>query len=519
MRNRRSARLLTTFGTFVFVGIASLGLARPARAQVVFEPAFHQALYTSVTTSTRTTYRMKIPVGRGGSRMRISFRAGDGALNLHAATVALAATQGNLASPPVAITFNGSPGFTANAQTRVTSDPIALPVTFGNEVYVSFDVDGTMGASNINNFPDSYAWAGGSVTAQNPSTGAWYPRLVAVDTIDVEGPSTIAMVALGDSITEGYVSGGISGDFSRNDNIRDSWAAVAQGLLGVPVVNAAVSGQGVFDATARLQHDVFTMQGLTDCLVLIGTNDLGGNTAEAIEAGLSTLFDDLRPVCRVWAGTLLPKEQNCCSDYATVVARRSAVNDWIRHQAKVNGVIDFEPVLAQPGNVNQFAPGLGADGIHPTVAGQLLMGKEAARVLSPIVAPHIEAVRPASGSSSGGTTVEITGVNFVPGSTVTIGGVPATHVQVSASSDLKATAGPHDVGPASIVVTNPDGRSATLAVGFTYVDSPDASPQSQFGLASGGCSSSRANPSLLLLVAGMVLVRWRGSRRRRAQVG
>ena len=104
-------------------------------------------------------------------------------------------------------------------------------------------------------------------------------------------------------------------------------------------------------------------------------------------------------------GTLLPKESNCCSDYATVVARRAAVNDWIRHQAQVDGVIDFEAVLAQPGNINSFAAGLGEDGIHPSVAGQRLMGQEAAKVLSPLVRPHIEAVSPASGTSSGGTAL------------------------------------------------------------------------------------------------------------------
>src|SRR5438105_367705 len=146
-------RLLGTSGTSVFA-VAFLALAAPLRAQeVVFQPGFHQALYTSVSTSTRTTYRTKIPIGRAGSRLRISFRAGDGSLTLHAATVAMAGTQGNLTSPPVAISFSGSPSFTTNAQGRVTSDPIVFPVSPGNELYVSFDVDGAMAASNINDFP------------------------------------------------------------------------------------------------------------------------------------------------------------------------------------------------------------------------------------------------------------------------------------------------------------------------------------------------------------------------------
>ena len=515
LRKPRSKRLLSTFATSFFVSLGSLAFASSVQAQVVFQPGFHQALQVSVSTSTRTTYRTRIPIGRGGSRLRISFKAGDGSLTLHSATVALAGTQGKLASAPVAVNFNGSPGFTSNARERVTSDPIAFPVSFGNELYVSFDVDGAMAASNINAFPDSYAWAGGSVTAQNPSAGTPFMQAAAVDTIDVEGPSSIAMVALGDSITEGYVSGNVGNYVSRNDDYRNSWPAIAQGLLRVPVVNGAVSGQGVFEATARLQTEVFTMQGLTDCLVLIGTNDLGGSTADQIDAGLSALFDKLRPVCRIWVGTLLPKEQNCCVNYATVVATRIAVNDWIRHQAKVNGVIDFEAVLAQTGDVNRFAAGLGEDGIHPSIAGQRIMGQEAAKMLSPLVAssgvaePRIEAIRPTSGASSGGTAVAITGVNFLPGSTLTIGGVPVVHVEVSDSNNLKATTGPRDPGPADIVLTNPDGRSATLALGFTYVTSSDSSPAT-----SGGCSGSGANPSLLLLIPVLVFIGSRALTRR-----
>src|SRR5437660_10078418 len=125
LQNPRSKRLFSTFATSFFVSLGSLAFASSVQAQVVFQPGFHQALPVSVSTSTRTTYRTRIPIGRGGSRLRISFKAGDGSLTLHSATVALAGTQGKLASAPVAVNFNGSPGFTSNARERVTSDPIA----------------------------------------------------------------------------------------------------------------------------------------------------------------------------------------------------------------------------------------------------------------------------------------------------------------------------------------------------------------------------------------------------------
>src|SRR5258708_2425825 len=117
------------------VFLAYSGGARGA-SDVVYQPGFHQALRWSVNASDRTTYRMKIPIGRGGTRLRVSFRAGDGALALYAATVAFADVNGVLKSPPAALLFNGNPGFSAQARQRFTSDELPFPVSPGAEIYV-----------------------------------------------------------------------------------------------------------------------------------------------------------------------------------------------------------------------------------------------------------------------------------------------------------------------------------------------------------------------------------------------
>lgn len=499
---------------------ALLAIPPAASAQAIFQPGFHQALRSSVTAPAHTTYRMKIPVGRAGSRLRLDFTAGDGSLTLHAATVAVAGSQGKLPSAPATLTFNGAAGFTAVARQRVASDPIPFPIAFGAELYVSFEVTGAMAASTINAFPDSYSFSGSVTATQTPSGGRPFMQAVALDTVEVEGPSGLAMVALGDSITEGYVSGDTGTYVSRNDDTRNAWPAVAQKILGVPVVNAAVSGQGVFDAIDHLNAEVLTLKGLTDCLILIGTNDLGGNTAEQIEAGLANLFDKLRFSCRVWASTLLPKDRTSNGVYATVVTRRLAVNDWIRHQAKVDGVLDLEPALAAPGNINLFGPGLGEDGIHPSVAGHLIMGQVAAKTLAPLLTtavPHIEAVLPTSGNVAGGTNVEISGVNFVSGATVTIGGV-ATQVMISGSGTLTAKTGPHAPGPVDIVLSNPDGQAATLPGGYTYTSAADPVPPvvpDPTAFPAGGCNGAGAPPSLLLLLPFLGLAAGRRRLKRR----
>ena len=80
--------------------------------------------------------------------------------------------------------------------------------------------------------------------------------------------------------------------------------------------------------------------------------------------------------------------------------------------------------------------------------------------------PSIKNVAPGAGSA--GTTVTLQGTGFAPGASVAFGGVAATNVTVSSSTKLTAAVPAHAAGAVDVVLTNPDGRSATLSSGFTY---------------------------------------------------
>ena len=186
------------------------------------------------------------------------------------------------------------------------------------------------------------------------------------------------MVAVGDSITEGYVGGA--------DDVRKAWPGVAQAALGVPVLNAGVSGQGLYDALANLEHEVLALEGVTDCVVLLGTNDLGAEAdSRKLREQLAKLFTRLRPFCTVWASTLLPKERSSHASYELVRTQRVEVNRWLREEAGtaglIHGLIDLEAVTRSEQSEHLFAEGLEGDGIHPSVRGQRVMGEEVARVL------------------------------------------------------------------------------------------------------------------------------------------
>ena len=91
-------------------------------------------------------------------------------------------------------------------------------------------------------------------------------------------------------------------------------------------------------------------------------------------------------------------------------------------------------------------------------------------VKAPSVAPTpiITKIEPSSGPADGGTAITITGENFADGAIVTIGGKAATDVNVVSANEIIAKTPASSEGTADIVVTNPDGKSATLADGFSY---------------------------------------------------
>lgn len=87
-------------------------------------------------------------------------------------------------------------------------------------------------------------------------------------------------------------------------------------------------------------------------------------------------------------------------------------------------------------------------------------------------APLIDAVSPGAGPSCGGSVVVVTGQNFASGALVTFGGAAATDVSVWSSTRLTArlAAVPGAIGPAEVVVRNPDGQVAARADLFRYHD-------------------------------------------------
>lgn len=84
----------------------------------------------------------------------------------------------------------------------------------------------------------------------------------------------------------------------------------------------------------------------------------------------------------------------------------------------------------------------------------------------------LESLSPPSGAAAGNTTLTIDGSGFVPGTTVQVGGVAATDVQVVSQARLTAATPANLAGTYPVTVATPDGVTTTLASAFTYVNPP-----------------------------------------------
>ena len=82
-----------------------------------------------------------------------------------------------------------------------------------------------------------------------------------------------------------------------------------------------------------------------------------------------------------------------------------------------------------------------------------------------------------------GMLVRIGGTGFLPGLTVTMGGVAAAVTTVMPSF-IQVTAPAHEPGPVDIVVTNPGGQSGSRPSGFTF-DAPPTLTASPATVAAG----------------------------------
>jgi lysophospholipase L1-like esterase len=347
----------------------------------------------TVHSARNRTVRMVVHPTLGGSavRIRLSNAFGPAALVVARASVGLAAAPGSadLATGTARpVRFGGAERVTVPIGARTISDPVSLPVGFGQDLVVDLHLPRlpATATGHVSRAQDSFLATGdraGSATGAPFRTrfGSWL-WLEGVDVLADPGV-TGTVVVLGDSVTEGSRS-------TRGQSRR--WTdALATRINALPasrrlgVLNHGIVGNRLLTqreccganepALSRIDRDVLSQPGVRAVVVEVGLNDLRhGSSAQEIIAGFRQLTQQLRDAgLRVVGATLTPagNGQDCAGCLtAEQETTRQSVNTWIRSGEVFDGVLDADRAVRDPARPDQMLASLNAgDHLHPNDAG------------------------------------------------------------------------------------------------------------------------------------------------------
>ncbi|HET9804525.1 MAG TPA: GDSL-type esterase/lipase family protein, partial [Candidatus Acidoferrum sp.] len=238
------------------------------------------------------TLRQILHLSVGGTRVRIrlSNRYGSGPLHVMAIHIAKAARSGSpkiVTATDATVRFAGKEDVIIPAGADYFSDPVDFNAAALSDLAITLRVDPA--SQKLTGHPGSRATSflepGGSITAEDFPDAKRITRWYFVAEVDVEeSANSYAIVALGDSITDGH---GATTD--GNDRWPDVLAKRLQTnatTKKIGVANQGIGGNrllldGIADnALARFDHDVLSQAAVKWVIVLEGINDLGMLTHE-----------------------------------------------------------------------------------------------------------------------------------------------------------------------------------------------------------------------------------------------
>ncbi len=343
----------------------------------------------TIPTLVDSTLREIVHTSIPGKALRVHFtnEFGTEPLRIDAASIALSAGESAIQPDSMhAITFGGKPSIAIPPGAEAVSDPVDMVTpAFANLAISLFlplqqisDVSVHSGAQQINYIQTGSNAVREASLANAITVPSWY----FVKGVDVEpvAPHTAAVVAFGDSITDGAYA-------TDNENHRwPDYLAVRlhnnPATAGLSVLNEGIGGNCVLihcvgpNALARFDRDVLSQAGVKYVIVLESINDIGALhdpnrpryqlTAEDLEQGLSQIVARAHEHgIKVFGATLTPYKG---AGYFTEKGEqiREAVNQWILTSGVFDGTVDFDKATRDPANPLVYAAQYDSgDHLHP----------------------------------------------------------------------------------------------------------------------------------------------------------
>jgi lysophospholipase L1-like esterase len=356
-------------------------------------------LYRAPNVAGRTVRQIVYPTLSGSAvRLHISNEYGKEPLVIEDLRISRSAGGAAVQGGGVRVTFDGKTSVSVSAGGALESDAVSIDIVNGAPYVISsyMGPEQRLAAwhrvSNQVNYvstPGNHAGDSAGDAFRAPFTQyAW------VTGLSVDAPSTAAVAAIGDSITDGMRS-------SLNQNRRwpDAFARklARSGERSVAVVNLGISGNRLLSDSAcygdalvkRFDRDVLERPGVKAAILLIGINDI--NFADMPpRSGLdcdfphtpvsaTALINGYQRVIaaahqhgvRVFGATLTPAALPPQRE-----SIRLAVNQWIRTARAFDGVVDFDAALRDPAQPERLQRAYDSgDHVHPSDAGYAAMAE------------------------------------------------------------------------------------------------------------------------------------------------
>jgi lysophospholipase L1-like esterase len=312
--------------------------------------------------------------------------------------VTVSRRQGGAALVPgttAEVRFGGRPAVTVAAGRDVVSDAAKLSFAafqaLAVDVYVGDDVGKP--TEHFSARQTSYLTPDGTGDRAGEVSGSSFTERTTgrpfVTGIDVRARArTGAVVALGDSLTDGYdgsplgvpeTKDGIDADGRYTDVLAHRLLAARRPLsvlnMGMTGNRVLRSESGTFGPSAlkRLTADVLRPAGVTTVIWLEGLNDIG----QSPSAGVSDLIAGWRHgIARMRANGLrvllgtLPPTGSAETRAEGLEGKRRRLNAWIRSTKAVDGIIDFDKAVRDPTLPNRVKREYqGSDFLHLNLAG------------------------------------------------------------------------------------------------------------------------------------------------------
>ncbi|WP_037863029.1 SGNH/GDSL hydrolase family protein [Streptomyces sp. NRRL S-340] len=332
-------------------------------------------------------YRLVVHTSVAGSapRIRLSNAFGDRPLTFD--SVWAGVQESGAALRPGSnrrLAFGGAATVTVPAGRTVLSDPLPGRLPAGTDLVVSLHSPDAAGPATGHGMAmqTSYTTQGDHTAEEGAghwtsTTGSWFY----LDSVSVRtAPRTAAVVALGDSITDGWHS---STDLNRRwpDYLARRLGQAHTGVQGV--ANEGISGNKVLadgagqSARNRLDRDVLSQPGVRTVFLFEGVNDIKahtGVTAADMIAGYREIAARAHAAGKCVVGATVGPFKGWGEWDQAAESVRQEVNAFLRDSGDFDAVTDFDRVLRSPYDPERILPFLdGGDHLHPNDKGMQAM--------------------------------------------------------------------------------------------------------------------------------------------------